>query len=136
VVLFGGQVERLKTQLELTLAVKGWLKLVLDISWAWISLSVIRAVSKPPGSYWVIVNRVMQASVPIYSHPLAPTMKLGPILLCHNPSSRKGQYYTVPKRIHSYISGHPSSSSASSPLISTKRLSLTVSLRISWGSKP
>ncbi|KAJ7760396.1 Mechanosensitive ion channel-domain-containing protein [Mycena metata] len=54
-------VERLKIQLELTLAVKGWLKLILDISWAWISLSVIRAVEKPPGSYWVIVNRVMQA---------------------------------------------------------------------------
>ncbi|KAJ7188741.1 Mechanosensitive ion channel-domain-containing protein [Mycena filopes] len=61
VVLFGGQVERLKIQLELTLAVKGWLKLILDISWAWISLSVIRTVDKPPGSYWIIVNRVMQA---------------------------------------------------------------------------
>lgn len=47
-------------QLELTLAVKGWLKLALDISWAWISLSVIRSVLKPPGSYWIIVNRVMQ----------------------------------------------------------------------------
>ncbi|KAJ7126546.1 Mechanosensitive ion channel-domain-containing protein [Mycena crocata] len=61
IVLFGGQVERLKIQLELTLAVKGWLKLVLDVSWAWISLSVIRAVYHPPGSYWVIINRVMQA---------------------------------------------------------------------------
>ncbi|KAJ6474595.1 Mechanosensitive ion channel-domain-containing protein [Mycena vitilis] len=61
VVLFGGQVERLKIQLELTLAVKGWLKLVLDISWAWISLSVLRTIDKPPGSYWVIVNRVIQA---------------------------------------------------------------------------
>ncbi|KAJ6581336.1 Mechanosensitive ion channel-domain-containing protein [Mycena capillaripes] len=61
VVLFGGQVERLKIQLELTLAVKGWLKLVLDISWAWISLSVIRGIYKPPGTYWIIVNRVMQA---------------------------------------------------------------------------
>ncbi|KAJ6591737.1 Mechanosensitive ion channel-domain-containing protein [Mycena vulgaris] len=61
VVLFGGQVERLKIQLEVTLAVKGWLKLVLDISWAWISLSVIRGVYKPPGTYWIIVNRVMQA---------------------------------------------------------------------------
>ncbi|KAF7294467.1 Calcium channel [Mycena kentingensis (nom. inval.)] len=62
VVLFGGQVERLKIQLELTLAVKFWLKLVLDVSWAWISLSVIRGIQKPPGNYWVIVNRVMQAS--------------------------------------------------------------------------
>ncbi|KAJ7115785.1 Mechanosensitive ion channel-domain-containing protein [Mycena epipterygia] len=61
VVLFGGQVERLKIQLELTLAVKAWLKLVLDVSWAWVSLSVIRAFYNPPGSYWVIVNRVMQA---------------------------------------------------------------------------
>ncbi|KAF7309662.1 hypothetical protein MIND_00337300 [Mycena indigotica] len=61
IILFGGQVERLKIQLELTLAVKFWLKLVLDVAWAWISLSVIRAFEKPPGSYWVIVNRVMQA---------------------------------------------------------------------------
>ncbi|KAJ6518657.1 Mechanosensitive ion channel-domain-containing protein [Mycena sanguinolenta] len=61
VVLFGGQVERLKIQLELTLAVKAWLKLALDVSWAWISLSVIRDILKPPGSYWIIVNRVMQA---------------------------------------------------------------------------
>ncbi|KAJ7695180.1 Mechanosensitive ion channel-domain-containing protein [Mycena rosella] len=60
-ILFGGHVERLKIQLEVTLAVSFWLKLVFDISWAWISLSVIRAVYKPPGSYWVIVNRVMQA---------------------------------------------------------------------------
>ncbi|KAF9269000.1 hypothetical protein L218DRAFT_916497 [Marasmius fiardii PR-910] len=61
VVLFGGQVERLKIQLELTLAVSPWLKLALDISWAWIALSVLRSVYKPPGSYWKIVNRVMQA---------------------------------------------------------------------------
>lgn len=59
--LLGGQVERLKTQIELTLAVSAWLKLLLDISWAWIALSVIRAVYKPPGSYWVIINRIMQA---------------------------------------------------------------------------
>ncbi|KAG6336681.1 hypothetical protein ID866_2388 [Astraeus odoratus] len=60
ILLFGGQVERLKTQIELTLAVSAWLKLLLDISWAWIALSVIRAVYKPPGSYWDIINRVMQ----------------------------------------------------------------------------
>ncbi|KAH7931249.1 hypothetical protein BV22DRAFT_1027481 [Leucogyrophana mollusca] len=59
--MLGGQVERLKTQIELTLAVSAWLKLALDITWAWIALSVIRAFYKPPGSYWVIVNRVMQA---------------------------------------------------------------------------
>ncbi|KAI6047439.1 Mechanosensitive ion channel-domain-containing protein [Pisolithus marmoratus] len=63
--LLGGQVERLKTQIEagpqLTLAVSAWLKLLLDISWAWIALSVIRAVWNPPGSYWVIINRIMQA---------------------------------------------------------------------------
>ncbi|KAG7093888.1 hypothetical protein E1B28_007527 [Marasmius oreades] len=61
VVLFGGQVERLKIQLELTLAVSPWLKLALDISWGWIALSVLRHVYKPPGNYWTIVNRVMQA---------------------------------------------------------------------------
>ncbi|KAJ7707168.1 hypothetical protein B0H16DRAFT_1265701, partial [Mycena metata] len=58
VVLFGGQVQRLKIQLELTLAVKDWLKLILDISWAWISLSVISAVEKPPGSYWLFLRFV------------------------------------------------------------------------------
>ncbi|KAI0051855.1 hypothetical protein FA95DRAFT_1620196 [Auriscalpium vulgare] len=60
-VLFGYTVERLKTQIELTLAVSGWLKLALDIGWAWVALSVIRAIAKPPGSYWTSVNRVMQA---------------------------------------------------------------------------
>ncbi|KAF5388714.1 hypothetical protein D9757_004867 [Collybiopsis confluens] len=45
----------------LTLAVSGWLKLALDISWAWISLSILRSVYKPPGNYWVTINRVMQA---------------------------------------------------------------------------
>ncbi|KAI0313274.1 hypothetical protein OF83DRAFT_1165648 [Amylostereum chailletii] len=60
-VLFGVTVERLKTQIELTLAVTGWLKLVLDIAWAWISLSVIRAFDKPPGTYWHTINKVIQA---------------------------------------------------------------------------
>ncbi|KAG5340337.1 hypothetical protein C0989_002148 [Termitomyces sp. Mn162] len=57
----GGHVERLKLQMELVMAVSGWLKLALDISWAWISLSVIRTIDHPSGNYWVIVNRVMQA---------------------------------------------------------------------------
>lgn len=59
--LLGGQVERLKTQIELTLAVSAWLKLALGISWAWIALSAITAFYNPPGTYWVIINRVMQA---------------------------------------------------------------------------
>lgn len=59
--LFGGQVERLRSQVELIMAVRAWIKLVLDIAWAWISLSVIRAVYHPPSSYWTIINRVMQA---------------------------------------------------------------------------
>lgn len=42
------------------MAVKAWLKLALDVLWAWISLSVIRAVYQPPGAYWTIINRVMQ----------------------------------------------------------------------------
>ncbi|KAL4076108.1 Mechanosensitive ion channel-domain-containing protein [Scleroderma citrinum] len=61
ILLLGGQVERLKTQVELTLAVSAWLKLLLDISWAWIALSVARAICNPQGSYWVIINRIMQA---------------------------------------------------------------------------
>ncbi|KAG5635826.1 hypothetical protein H0H81_009991 [Sphagnurus paluster] len=60
-VLFGGHVERLKLQVELVMAVASWLTLTLDITWAWISLSVIRAVNHPPGNYWVIINRVVQA---------------------------------------------------------------------------
>lgn len=82
ILLLGGHVERLKTQVEvchitlpwssisklflnrdilkLTLAVSAWLKLILDVSWAWIALSVIRTYYDPPGSYWVIINRVMQ----------------------------------------------------------------------------
>ncbi|KAF9047322.1 Mechanosensitive ion channel-domain-containing protein [Panaeolus papilionaceus] len=59
--LVGGRVEKLKIQIELTMAVKTWLKLALDISWAWITLSVLRTVYNPFGTYWVIVNRFMQA---------------------------------------------------------------------------
>ncbi|SJL03324.1 uncharacterized protein ARMOST_06677 [Armillaria ostoyae] len=61
VVMFGGKAERLKIQIELAVAVSGWLKLALDISWAWISLSVIRRIYHPPGSYWTIVNRIVSA---------------------------------------------------------------------------
>ncbi|KAL1717219.1 Mechanosensitive ion channel-domain-containing protein [Schizophyllum commune] len=59
--MLGGKVERLKMKLELTLAISPWLKLLLDVSWMWIALSVIRAVHHPQGNYWYIVNRVMQA---------------------------------------------------------------------------
>ncbi|CAL1714828.1 unnamed protein product [Somion occarium] len=55
------KVERLQTPIELMSAVCGWLKLTLDMTWMWIALSVIRASYRPPGSYWVTVNRVMQA---------------------------------------------------------------------------
>ncbi|EIN06056.1 hypothetical protein PUNSTDRAFT_136850 [Punctularia strigosozonata HHB-11173 SS5] len=58
---FDGDMERMKMQIELLFAVRAWIKLALDISWAWIALSVIRATVKPPGGYWVIINRVMQA---------------------------------------------------------------------------
>jgi len=80
--LFGGKTESLQMQLEvcrvlfcrpvsvvligpfpvqqLMTAVSAWVKLALDISWAWVSLSVLRSVYKPPGSYWVYVNRAMQ----------------------------------------------------------------------------
>lgn len=85
--LFGGSVERFKMQLEVSLAnnlafvwplthctsqlvmaVKGWLKLTLDIVWAWVALSVIRAVYRPPGSYWPIINEVMQVRSPYRHH--------------------------------------------------------------------
>lgn len=45
------------------MAVTAWIKLSLDIAWAWISLSVLRAFYHPPGSYWVIINRVMQVNL-------------------------------------------------------------------------
>jgi len=53
----------------LTLAVSAWLKLALDISWAWIALSVTMAIYEPPGSYWVIINRVMQVGYPFRTLP-------------------------------------------------------------------
>lgn len=43
-------------------AVSAWVKLALDISWAWISLSIIRSVYKPPGTYWSHVNQGMQVA--------------------------------------------------------------------------
>ena len=42
------------------MAVMPWLKLVLDIAWGLIALSVLQAVYTPQGSYWTIINRVMQ----------------------------------------------------------------------------
>lgn len=81
VTLLGYKVERLRIQIEvrfcsatdmaavfaneiiflqLIFAISGWLKLVLGVSWAWIALSVIRSVYQPSGSYWIIINRVMQ----------------------------------------------------------------------------
>ncbi|KAF8673852.1 hypothetical protein AX14_005320 [Amanita brunnescens Koide BX004] len=59
--VIGGQAERLKSQLKLIVAVSGWLKLVLDVSWAWIALSIITAAYQPSGYYWVVIDRVMQA---------------------------------------------------------------------------
>jgi hypothetical protein len=73
---FGGKTERLKFQVEvcpclkphisrlivdqLIMAVMPWLKLLLDIAWALIALSVLQAVYSPQGTYWTIINRVMQ----------------------------------------------------------------------------
>lgn len=59
--LFSHSFERLQITVELISAVLGWLKLTLDVSWSWIALSLIRAVYKPPQSYWPVLNRVMEA---------------------------------------------------------------------------
>ncbi|KDQ19570.1 hypothetical protein BOTBODRAFT_126457 [Botryobasidium botryosum FD-172 SS1] len=59
--LYGKPPEQLKSQLELFMAVSLWLKLALDVSWSWVTLSVIRSILDPPGVYWKYVNRVMQA---------------------------------------------------------------------------
>lgn len=42
------------------MAVMPWLKLLLDITWALIALSVLQAVYLPDGTYWKIINRVVQ----------------------------------------------------------------------------
>jgi hypothetical protein len=42
------------------MAVKSWLKLALDLTWAWVALSVLRAVYHPAGSYWTVIDRLMQ----------------------------------------------------------------------------
>ena len=47
---------------QLVTAVSAWVKLALDISWAWISLTIIRSIYKPPGSYWGYVNQTMQVT--------------------------------------------------------------------------
>lgn len=52
-------------------AVSAWVKLALDIAWAWVSLSLMRSIYKPPGSYWVYVNRTTQVRQP--PADLAPT---------------------------------------------------------------
>ncbi|KAL4250143.1 hypothetical protein ABKN59_006484 [Abortiporus biennis] len=58
---FSNMAHRWKMALELTGAVMGWLKLTLSISWMWVALSIIRITYRPPGNYWSIINRVMQA---------------------------------------------------------------------------
>jgi hypothetical protein len=45
------------------MAVKAWLKLALNILWAWIALSLIRTVYQPSQEYWNVLNNVMQVSV-------------------------------------------------------------------------
>ncbi|KZP21055.1 hypothetical protein FIBSPDRAFT_1044419 [Athelia psychrophila] len=61
IILFGGQVERLKTEVELVLAVSVWLKLFVDISCAWIALGALVDFYHPDGGYWPIINHVMEA---------------------------------------------------------------------------
>ena len=46
-------------------AVSAWVKLALDIAWAWVALSVIRSTYKPPGTYWAHVNQAMQVIQPL-----------------------------------------------------------------------
>jgi hypothetical protein len=45
------------------MAVSTWIKLALNISWGWITLGLIRTIVKPPGTYWVTVDRVVQVRV-------------------------------------------------------------------------
>lgn len=61
--VYGKPPEQVKTQIELVMAVSGWLKLALDISWGWVALSVIRSLIHPPGTYWKYVNRAVTASI-------------------------------------------------------------------------
>lgn len=57
--LLGKPRDRLTIELEIILAVVGWLKLALYSATLWIALSLTRAILHPPGSYWIIVNRVV-----------------------------------------------------------------------------
>lgn len=48
------------------MAVMPWLKLLLDIVWALIALSVLQAVYIPDGIYWTTINRVVQVRSRLY----------------------------------------------------------------------
>ena len=61
---------------QLMTAVSAWVKLALDIAWAWVSLSVMRSIYKPPGSYWVYVNRTMQVTQPFHRIRVTPTVSI------------------------------------------------------------
>ncbi|GJJ11352.1 hypothetical protein Clacol_005584 [Clathrus columnatus] len=53
--LTGKPPDRLTTELE---AIVAWLKFALYSSIFWIALSIMRAFLRPPGDYWIIINRV------------------------------------------------------------------------------
>jgi len=76
--------------LQLIMAVSAWLKLLLDIAWAWISLSIMRFIYNPSGRYWVSVNQVMQVSHTLVCECRTSfTCIIGPLRSRHNFGSRE-----------------------------------------------
>lgn len=53
--------EKVKSYVELLIAITGHIKTFLQVVAAWVVLSVVRAAVHPPARYWVYINRVMQA---------------------------------------------------------------------------
>lgn len=53
--------ENLKTYVELLMALSLYTKLFACSAWTWITFSITRAAVKPTGSYWVYINRVLEA---------------------------------------------------------------------------
>ena len=52
-----------------------WLKLLLDIAWALIALSVLQAVYNPQGTYWITISRVVQVRSLVYCQLMLPLSK-------------------------------------------------------------
>ena len=81
------------------MAVSGSLCLTLDVTWLWVALSGVRAQIKPPGNYWIYVNRVVSVRKTLRPLYLPVTdMVSGPFCSWCDPACRKvtGQVHCYP----------------------------------------